>query len=119
MRQSPRRGEIWAVYTPGQPYDPHQPRPALVVSENVRNRRGDDLIVIPIFSAGRLGPTRVPIRAGVGGIRHDSVLFCEEVTTIHHDFLAAGPWGRPVPEQLLRQVLRAVRRALGEVVLEP
>ena len=43
------------VYIPGQPDDPHQPRPALVISEDVRNRLTDDVIVVPIFSTGRLG----------------------------------------------------------------
>jgi mRNA-degrading endonuclease toxin of MazEF toxin-antitoxin module len=117
--RKPRRGEIWLVHTPGQPEDPHQPRPALVVSENVRNRLADDVIVVPIFSAGRLGPTRVPLAAGTGGIRHDSILFCEEITTIADDFLEDGPLGPPVPRALLQQVLRAVRRALGEVLPEP
>lgn len=115
---SPRRGEIWHVWTPGQPDDPHQPRPALVISENVRNRLSDDVIVIPIFSSQRLGPTRVPIARGTGGLDHDSVLFCEEITTVVHDFLGDGPLGPPVPEPLLRRVVRAVRRALGEVLPE-
>ena len=119
MRGAPRRGELWSVYTPGQPVDPHQPRPALIISADVRNRLSDDVIVIPIFSAGRLGPTRVALRAGTGGIRHDSILFCDEITTIHRDFLARGPLGPAVPDSVLRQVVRAVRRALGEVVPEP
>jgi len=113
---NPKRGEIWSVWTPGQPGDPHQPRPALVVSEDVRNRMSDDVIVIPIFSSRRLGPTRVPIAKGGGGLDHDSVLFCEEITTVARDFLESGPLGNPVPEALLRRVLRAVRRALGEVL---
>jgi mRNA-degrading endonuclease toxin of MazEF toxin-antitoxin module len=116
---APRRGEIWSVYTPGQPADPHQPRPALVVSADVRNRLTDDLIVVPIFTAGRLGPTRVPIARDVGGLPHDSVLFCEEVTTINRDFLGDGPLGGRVPAALLDRVIRATRRALGEVVPEP
>ncbi len=94
----PRRGEIWLAYTPGQPRDPHQPRPVLVISEDIRNRNRDDLLVIPIFSGGRAGPTRIPIGAGSGGISHDSILFCEQITSIHHDFLADGPLGEVVPE---------------------
>lgn len=117
-RPSVRRGEIWSVYTPGQPDDPHQPRPALVISENVRNRMSDDLIVVPIFSRGTLGPTRVALSAGEGGIAHNSILFCEEITTIGKDFLRRGPFGPPVPETVLDAVLRAVRRALGEVIPE-
>lgn len=119
QRPTPRRAEIWFVYVPGQPDDPHQPRPALVVSDDVRNRLSDDLIVVPAFSAGRLGPTRVALPAGMGGVAHDSILFCEEITTIDRDFLARGPLGPPVPEEIMRQVLRAVRRALGEVIPEP
>jgi len=76
----------------------------------------DDVIVIPIFTSRRLGPTRVTIDKGMGGLDHDSVLFCEEITTLIRDFLEAGPLGDPVPESLLRRVLRAVRRALGEVL---
>lgn len=115
----PRRGQVWMVDLPNQPDDPHQPRPALVISENIRNRRSDDVIVVPIFSSGRLGPTRVPIRAGAWGLFHDSVIFCEEVTTLHMSFLVDGPLGRAVPPPLLGRVNRAVRRALGEVVPEP
>ncbi len=112
----PRRGEIWSVWTPGQPEDPHQPRPGLVMSENVRNRSSDDLIVIPIFSDGPLGPTRVPLVAGSGGILRDSVLFCEEITTIAREYLARGPWDGLVDDDTLAACLRAVRRALGEVL---
>jgi mRNA interferase MazF len=115
----PVRGEIWFVDTPGQHYDPHQPRPALVVSSNARNRNSDDVIVIPIFSNGNLGPTRLAIDAGVGGLAHDSVLFCEEITTLHVDFVRHGPLGPAVPAELLDRAVRAVRRALGEVVAEP
>jgi mRNA-degrading endonuclease toxin of MazEF toxin-antitoxin module len=118
-RRIPRRGEIWFVYTPGQPHDPHQPRPALVISEDVRNRIRDDVIVIPLFSTGRGGPTRRSIAAGTGGIPRDSVLFCEEITTLAQEFLVDGPLGPPVPDDLLGHVLRAVRRALGEVIRDP
>lgn len=118
MAASPRRGDIWSVLIPGQPDDPHQPRPALVVSENVRNRVTDDLIVVPIFSEGTDGPTHVRLPRGAGGIRRDSVLFCEEITTLDRDFLARGPWGRPVDPDVLGAVVRAVRRALGDVVVE-
>ncbi|HTE85431.1 MAG TPA: type II toxin-antitoxin system PemK/MazF family toxin [Dehalococcoidia bacterium] len=115
----PRRGEIWYIYTPGLPRDPHQLRPGLVISDDTRNRRRDDLLVIPVFSTARLGPTRVALRAGTGGIDHDSALFCEEISTIDRDFFVDGPLGPPVPESILQSTLRAVRRALGEVIPEP
>jgi len=114
----PRRGEVWYVFTPGQPDDPHQPRPAVVVSENVRNQLRDDLIVVPVFSAGQLGPTRVALPARSSGLRHNSVIFCEEITTIDRDFLSRGPVGSLNPK-LIDSVVRGVRRAIGEVVPEP
>lgn len=116
MRQlPPMRGEIWRVYTPGQPTDPHQPRPALVVSVDARNQREDDVVVVPIFTRGELGPTRVPIRGGVGGLEHDSVLFCEEITTLDMDYLEEGPLGEPVPKSLMHRVIRGIRIALGDI----
>jgi mRNA-degrading endonuclease toxin of MazEF toxin-antitoxin module len=115
----PRRGEIWFAFTPGQPDDPHQPRPVLVVSEDRRNTARESAIVVPLFSRGRFGPTRVRIGRGVAGAPHDSVLFCEEVTTLDYRFLNAGPVGPSAPELVLAEVTRAVRRALGEVVPEP
>jgi mRNA interferase MazF len=104
------------VYTPGQPDDPHQPRPAIVVSEDVRNRLRDDVIAVPLFSGGRLGPTRVPLQVGAGGLRRPSIAFCEEVTTLDRDFLGRGPLGKPVSPAQLAEVIRAIRRALGDML---
>jgi mRNA-degrading endonuclease toxin of MazEF toxin-antitoxin module len=111
----PRRGEIWLAYTPGQPTDPHQPRFVLVVSADVRNRARPHVIVVPIFSTGNLGPTRLVIPAEGSGLHHDSVLFCEELTTLDKAFLELedGPRGR-VTAELLDEVVLAVRRALGD-----
>src|SRR4030095_622910 len=87
----PRQGEIWLVDTPNQPDDPHQPRPALIVSEDTRNRRSPTIIMVPIFSSARPGPTRVPIRSGIGGIIHDSVLACEQLATLNKVCGVDGP----------------------------
>ena len=112
----PRRGEVWVAYTPGQPADPHQPRFVLVVSADVRNRTRDHVMVAPIFSTGNLGPTRLVIPAEGTGLSYDSVLFCEELTTVDKDFLADGPRGS-VSTELLEAVVIAVRRALGDLAL--
>jgi mRNA interferase MazF len=101
------------AFTPGQPTDPHQPRFVLVVSADVRNRARNHVMVVPIFSSGTLGPTRLVIHASGTGLRHDSVLFCEELTTIDKSFLEDGPRGR-VSRDLMDQVIVAVRRALGD-----
>jgi mRNA-degrading endonuclease toxin of MazEF toxin-antitoxin module len=115
----PQRGEIWLVDTPNQPDDPQQPRPSLIISVDARNQHSPTVIIVPIFSSARPGPTRVPIRAGLGGIIHDSVLACEQLATLHKMFVVDGPLGPPVSPSPLGRVNRAIRRALGEVVPEP
>jgi mRNA-degrading endonuclease toxin of MazEF toxin-antitoxin module len=75
-------------------------------------------MVVPVFSSGRLGPTRVELPAGSGGLRHSGVAYCEEITTIDGDFLARGPVGALTPK-LVAAIVRGVRRAIGEVVPEP
>jgi mRNA-degrading endonuclease toxin of MazEF toxin-antitoxin module len=109
----PHRGDVWYVYTPGQPDDPHQPRPALVISENTRNRRSDDVIVVPIFSTGRASPTHVTLEAGVGGVPQASILFCEELATLDRDFLHDGPLGPGVPASMLEETVNAIIIAVG------
>jgi len=93
----PQRGEIWNVFAPGQPTDPYQPRPALVISVDERNQVEDD-VGVPIFSRAAPGPTHVPSSAGASGLHHDSVLFCEGITTLAVKFLDDGPIGEPVSE---------------------
>jgi mRNA-degrading endonuclease toxin of MazEF toxin-antitoxin module len=101
------------VLISGQPDDPHQPRPVLVISVDTRNRQSDDVIAVPFFSRGRLGPTRIPVPRGVGGLPNDSVLFCEELTTVVHDHLVSGPLGPPVPDDLMAQVVAGVLNAIA------
>jgi mRNA-degrading endonuclease toxin of MazEF toxin-antitoxin module len=78
----------------------------------------DDLIVVPVFSTGKEGPTRVVMPAGSIGLRHDSIAFCDAITTIDRDFLFRGPVGT-LSQSLIDAVVRGVRRALGDVVAEP
>jgi mRNA-degrading endonuclease toxin of MazEF toxin-antitoxin module len=119
MSLGPRRGELWSAHIPGQPDDPHQPRPVLIISDDVRNASPwvDDVIVIPIFSGVRPGLTRVTLTVGEGGIRRDSTLYCEEITCLDVEFLVRGPFGPRVSQSVLSAVVIAVRRAIGEVIL--
>ena len=79
----------------------------------------DDVIIVPLFSSGKLGPTRVHLTAGTGGLSHDSLAFCEEITTVDRDFLSRGPLGGRVDGRMMDSMVRAVRRAIGEVIPEP
>lgn len=86
----PRRGEIWWLETPSQPHDPDTPGVALIHSANRRNHHKDDYIVVPAFSHGNLGPTRVFLPEGEGGIDHDSILFFDEVCCPEFSVFVAG-----------------------------
>jgi len=113
---------VWWVETLNQPHDPDTPRIALIVSENRRNYNKDDYIVVPAFSRGNLGPTRVFLPEGQGGIDHDSILFCDEVCCLDADLLdfEIGPLGGQVDSDLLAEVVLKIRRAVGDVVpLQP
>ncbi len=77
------------------------------------------MIVVPIFSSGRLGPTRVALTAGATGLDHDCVVFCDEVTTLHHSLMSERPLGSRVPASILKDVVKGIRRAVGDVVPEP
>ena len=71
-----------------------------------------------IYSRGRPGPTRVVLSRGMGGLPHDSIAFCEEVTTLDFDLLEMGPLGGAVPERVMRDAVLAIRRAVGDIVLD-
>ena len=113
---SPRRGDVWLVELPSQASDHHTPRPALVVSSDVRNRLAGDVLVVPLTTRLRPLPTHVLIPAGAGGQKHDSMAKCEQITCLDKRFLARGPLGPPVPASLIDEVVRGVRRAIGELL---
>jgi mRNA-degrading endonuclease toxin of MazEF toxin-antitoxin module len=113
----PRRGEIWTIDLPNQPADRHTPRPGLVVSVDTRNRLANDLLVVPLSTNLRPLATHVLIPQGLGGQRYDSMARCEEITALSKQFLVDGPLGRPLPASLMENVVRGIRRAIGEVLV--
>jgi mRNA-degrading endonuclease toxin of MazEF toxin-antitoxin module len=113
---APQRGEIWSVQLPNQPADTHTPRPALVLSIDVRNRLASDVVVVPLTTNLRRLPTRVLLPAGAGGLRQASMAKCEQITTLDKRFLVRGPFAGRVANSLLGDVVRAIRRAVGEVL---
>ena len=109
MPTFPRRGEIWLVEFPDDP----KRRPALVVSPHVRNELANSVLVVPVTTNPRPSPTHVALAAGQGGLSHDSMVRCENVSYLHKSRLAHGPLAGPISPALLREVERALLRALG------
>ena len=109
---SPRRGQIYLVTLPGHPADATA-RPALVVSMDVRNRLANDVMVVPLTTTLRPAPTHVRIPAGEGGLGETSMAKCEQVTTLDTSFLIRGPFAGAISATLMRDVEKAIQRAIG------
>ena len=109
MGAFPRRGEIWLVEFPDDP----KSRPALIVSPDVRNELANSILAVPITTNLRPSPTHVPLPAGQGGLLHDSMARCENVSYLHKSRLARGPLAGTISSALMRDVERCLLRALG------
>jgi len=115
LPKSPKKGEIWYIKIPNQPGDPHQPRPAIIVSRDSRNQSADDVMTVPVFSeSSAYNDAYVVIPAHEGGLPHQSVVKCDQATTIHKSLLAKGPLGERVSQSIMWKIHYAIRRALGE-----
>lgn len=108
----PLCGEIYLVRLPGHPSDAKD-RPALVVSMDIRNRLANDVIVVPLSTTLRPAPTHVFLPAGEGGLKEASMAKCEQVTTLDKSFLIRGPFAGTISSSLMREIERAIRRAIG------
>ena len=111
----PRRGEIYLVKLPGHPSDTKD-RPALVVSLDVRNRLGNDVIVVPLSNTLRPAPTHVELPAGEGGLKETSMAKCEQMTTLDKSFLIRGPFAGTISPSLMQEIEKAIQRAIGIVI---
>ena len=115
MSPAPLRGCLYWVTIPGEPGT--KQRPALVVSVNARNRLADDVLVIPASTTLRPAPTHVRLGKGTGGLPRESVLRCEQITTLPKRLLSSSALGGPLSAALLEDVERGVLRAIGVPIL--
>ena len=111
VNPNPQRGCLYWVTIPAEPGEKR--RPALVISMNARNRRGDDVLVIPATTTLRLAPTHVRLKKGSGGLRRNSVLKCEQITTLPKRLLSVSALGGPLSATLLEEAERGILRAIG------
>ena len=111
VNPNPLRGCLYWVVIPGEPGEKR--RPALVISVGARNRLADDVLAIPASTTLRVAPTHVRLRKGTAGIRENSVLKCEQITTLPKRLLSESALGGPVSPVLLEEVERGVLRAIG------
>lgn len=112
--KQPEKGEIWYVNFPNQPSDPHQPRTAIIVSDDARNLYASDVMVVPTTSKTFLLDSYVLIPEKEGGLPHRSVAKCDQVTTVDKALLVSGPLGGKINQVLMWEIHHGIRIALGE-----
>ena len=84
-----------------------------MVSVNARNRLANDVLVIPASTTLRVAPTHVRLRKGTGGLPADSVLKCEQITTLPKGLLGESALGGPLSARLLEENL--IERISGDL----
>ncbi len=109
MAMFPRRGEVWLVAFPDDP----KFRPALIVSLDVRNELANSVLAVPITTNLRPSPTHVALPSTQGGLTHDSMARCENVSYLHKSRLFRGPLNGTISPALMREVERCLLRSLG------
>jgi mRNA-degrading endonuclease toxin of MazEF toxin-antitoxin module len=105
----PRRGEIWLVDFPDDP----KSRPALIVSLDARNELANSVLAVPITTNLRPSPMHVALPAMQGGLTHDSMARCENVSYLHKSRLSRGPLAGAISPTLMREIERSLLRSLG------
>jgi mRNA-degrading endonuclease toxin of MazEF toxin-antitoxin module len=88
-------------------------RPALVISPDYRNVGASDVLIVPCSTILSDAPTHIRLRRGEGGVTATSILKCEQITTIHKDDVDPAPLGTALSGARLREVERAILRAIG------
>jgi mRNA-degrading endonuclease toxin of MazEF toxin-antitoxin module len=86
------------------------------MSIDARNDRANDLIVIPCSTTLREAPTHVRLTRGEGGIPQTCMLECEQITTLPKSEVDALALGPPLLPARLRDIERAIARAIGVAV---
>lgn len=110
-----KRGEVyWASLAPRSGSEQQGMRPVIVVSHDAFNQTSGwrSVIVVPVStsaSQAQRGPTAVPLPAGAGGLKTDSVALCHQVTTLDRSKLTS--LAGVLPAELLTLVSDGLRIA--------
>ena len=103
-----KRGDVyWATLAPRSGSEQQGTRPVVVVSHDAFNQveSWQSVLVVPVSTSreqATRGPTAVPLPAGAGGLKKDSVALCHQVTVLDRRKLS-GRLGS-LPDPLLAQV---------------
>jgi mRNA interferase MazF len=114
----PRRGEVYLVsLDPTVGAEIKKTRPAVVVQNDVANRRSPITIVAAVTAQFEepLYPTEVPVRAPEGGLTTDSVVLLNQIRSVDRRRLVRRLGS--LKSETMREVDRALLLSLGLVEL--
>ena len=101
----PKRGEVCLFA-----FD--KERPALVISSDAINVHSLDICVVPISTAEHKSFSLRPrLKAGEGGLKRDSWVKCDQVTTVEKSRAVYPPLG-PLSGSSMATVGEAIKRSL-------
>ena len=101
----PKRGEVCLFALDKE-------RPALVISSDAINVHSLDVCVVPISTAAHKSfSLRPKLRTGEGGLKRDSWVKCDQVTTVEKSRAVYPPLGS-LSEGSLATVGEAIKRSL-------
>jgi mRNA interferase MazF len=90
-KRTPRIGDVYLMRFTGTGSEQAGWRPGVVFQNNVGNRHSPNIIALPMTTAlKKLGqPTHVLLSAGRSGLRHDSVVLCENPERVSKERVGA------------------------------
>jgi mRNA-degrading endonuclease toxin of MazEF toxin-antitoxin module len=101
----PRRGEVCLI-------DLDKERPAVILSSDGLNAHSLDVCVLPISTAEhRAFSLRPKVKAGDGGLKHDSWVKCDQPTTVEKILVIYPPLGS-LSAATMQAIETAVKAAL-------
>ena len=107
-------GELWSGRTSDRRRTrAGKNRPALIVSPDARNELASSVLAIPVTTNLRPAPTHVLLPKGQGGLAHDSMGRCENVSYLHKSRLVRGPLAGSISPGLMTDIERCLLRSLG------
>jgi mRNA interferase MazF len=95
------KGDVYeAVLDPTQGSEQGGTRPVVIVSRDAINHNSPIVVIVPLSKRenhARIYPSQIEIRAGVGGLRKDSVAMGEQVRAISKTRLTKSIGHLPSP----------------------
>lgn len=101
---TPKIGEVYAMRFDGVDSEQQGWRPGIVFQNNIGNLHSPNIIALPMTTAIKklYMPTHVLVKAASTGLRHDSMVICENPKCISK--ASIGRYITTLPDEVMREV---------------